>query len=188
MGRSKSFLANAGLLHDFIRFRSNLSRLLKRLVEPQDIEDIMQETYIRVCAAAEKTEIANSKSFMLKTAQNLAFNHLSTAYRRRTQLEDFSPTGMELPAPDFEAQFDATEKFLGFCTAVRELPVQCRRTFVLRKVYGLSQREIATQLGISESTVEKHVAKGYLLCRESMLRMGHLEAGLHSDGKQHGRA
>jgi RNA polymerase sigma-70 factor (ECF subfamily) len=59
-----------------------------------------------------------------------------------------------------ETTAQTDEEFLMFCRAVRELPVQCRRVFVLRKVYGLSQQEVARHLGISEATVEKHVAKG----------------------------
>jgi RNA polymerase sigma-70 factor (ECF subfamily) len=38
----------------------------------------------------------------------------------------------------------------------------------LKKVYGLGQREIAAYMGISESTVEKHVAKGLMLCAQFM--------------------
>jgi len=44
---------------------------------------------------------------------------------------------------------------------------------VLKKVYGLSQKEIAEYLGISQSTVEKHVAKGLLMCVQAMREMGH---------------
>lgn len=187
MLKSKGLLANAGLLLDFLRFKPNLSRLVARIVEPHDIDDILQETYIRVCAASEKTEIINPKSFMLKTAQNLAYNHLGTAYQRRVQLEDFSTSEIELLTPDFESQFESKDRFLGFCRAVRTLPQQCRRAFILRKVYGLSQQEIALFLGISESTVEKHVAKGLLLAREAMLRMGHLEAEQTGNRVGHGK-
>jgi RNA polymerase sigma-70 factor (ECF subfamily) len=187
MRKSEGFLANAGLLRDFVRFKSNLRRLLARIVDQQDIDDILQETYIRVCFAAEKTDISNSKSFLLKTAQNLAFNHVSSAYRRRIQLEDFSSSDFEPLTPDFESQFESKDKFLAFCEALRELPPQCRKAFVLRKVYGLSQQEIAEELGISESTVEKHVAKGFQLCREAMLRMGHMESGLKTSGARHAK-
>ena len=41
-----------------------------------------------------------------------------------------------------------------------ELPIKCRKVFVLRKVYGYSQAEIAKKLGISLSTVETHITKG----------------------------
>jgi len=63
-----------------------------------------------------------------------------------------------------ESEVDSQERFLHFCRAVRALPLQCRRAFILKKVYGLSQREIAAYLEISESTVEKHVARGTLDC------------------------
>jgi RNA polymerase sigma-70 factor (ECF subfamily) len=58
------------------------------------------------------------------------------------------------------------ERFRVFCDAVRQLPLQCRRAFILKKVYGLSRREIADYMGITESTVQKHVAKGLMLCME----------------------
>ena len=55
-------------------------------------------------------------------------------------------------------------EFSHFCEAVRLLPVQCRKVFVLKKVYGYSQREIAAQLNLSESTVEKHISTGIKRC------------------------
>jgi len=53
---------------------------------------------------------------------------------------------------------------------VSELPIQCRRVFVLRKVYGYSQAEIAQELGISVSTVESHIATGMHRVRQWMKR------------------
>lgn len=175
MGKSRDFPVSTALLLDFLQFKPSIRRLVARIVEPQDIDDILQETYIRVCAASGKTNILNPRSFMLKTAQNLAFNHLTTAYQRRVQLEDFSASDLEPTTRNLESDWESEERFLGFCRALRTLPLQCRRAFILRKVYGMSQREIADSLEISESTVEKHVAKGLLLARESMLRMGHID-------------
>ena len=51
---------------------------------------------------------------------------------------------------------------------VRSLPMECRQVFTLRKVYGLSQKEIATELDISENTVEQHLAKGVRLCSAAL--------------------
>lgn len=188
MRKTDGFVGNTGVVLNFVKFRPLLKRLLARIVKPQDIDDIVQETYIRVWAASEKTEIVNPKSFMLKTAQNLAYNSLATAWHRRVELEeDLGEAGVELMTPALEAEFESNEKFQGFCRAVSALPQQCQRAFVLSKVYGLSQQEIAAQLGISESTVEKHVAKGYLQCRQAMLRMGHLDAGITKTKAVHGK-
>ena len=61
-------------------------------------------------------------------------------------------------------QAASSEEFGHFCEAVRQLPLQARRVFVLKKVYGYSQREIVRELGIAESTVEKHVALAVRRC------------------------
>ena len=52
------------------------------------------------------------------------------------------------------------ERFAQFCEAARRLPLQCRRAFVLKKVYGHTQLEIADIMGISQKTVETHIRTG----------------------------
>jgi RNA polymerase sigma factor (sigma-70 family) len=162
------------LLEAFLECRSGLKRLIAKIVRPHEIDDILQETFIRACAAAEKTSIRHPRSFMLKTAQNLALNHVTSAYHRLTDMEDFASSDVSPLTEPLEEKIESEERFRGFCQAVRALPPQCRRVFVLRKVYGLSQQEIAQQLEISESTVEKHIVKGLLACKGMMRDMGHL--------------
>src|SRR5690606_20794216 len=59
---------------------------------------------------------------------------------------------------------------------------QCRKAFVLRKVYGYSQKEIADSLGISENTVEKHIATGIKRCTGYM--MARKAGDLHDVSRQ----
>jgi RNA polymerase sigma-70 factor (ECF subfamily) len=56
--------------------------------------------------------------------------------------------------------------------AIQSLPDRCRQVFTLRTAYGLSQREVAARLGISENTVEKQMAKGLERCTEFFARHG----------------
>jgi len=112
---------------------------------------------------------------MMRTARNLALNHVVRAdalnhtaetpvqceadpevLQFRDEIE--SPLAKSAVSPDGHLQ--AEQEFLLFCRSIRDLSLQCRRAFILRKVYDVSQRDIARQLGISESTVEKHIAKG----------------------------
>ena len=161
------------LVTTFLESRSILSRTVGRITGPHDIEDIVQETFIRSYEAAGKKPIHHPKSFMLRTARNLALNHVGKHDNKFTDsMEDWSGSDVYLETVSMESRFDSNERFLLFCRAVRKLPVQCRRVFILKKVYGQGQKEIADSLGISQSTVEKHVAKGLLMCTEYMEEMG----------------
>ena len=56
--------------------------------------------------------------------------------------------------------------------AIQSLPDRCRQVLTLRKIYGLSQREIAERLGISEHTVEAQVANGMKRVAEFFRKRG----------------
>jgi RNA polymerase sigma factor (sigma-70 family) len=165
-----------GIAKTFTEFRSALTRLVARIVGPHSIEDIVQETFIRSYEASRKQTINHPRSFMWKIAKNLALNHLQNANNKLTiNVADFGDPDVYLPTEVVEAEleFESRERFLVFCRAVQRLPLQCRRVFILKKVYGLPQKEIAARLEISESTVEKQVAKGLLVCAEYMAEMGY---------------
>jgi RNA polymerase sigma-70 factor (ECF subfamily) len=102
------------------------------------------------------------------------------ARRQKAQATDSmgdlgSLTVYSLDAPA-DVQLDDRRRFEAFCAAVDQLPPLCRRVFVLRKVYKLSHQEIAEVLGVSHSTIEKHVAKGLVRCRDHLRRSGMLDA------------
>lgn len=158
----------------FLSCKSLLARVVSRLVPPHDIEDIVQETYVRVCKFQTKNEIKNQRALMVTTARNLALDHIKRAeWRLSSSLSDDDSGLLNGQNDDQDMPFDqaaSDEEFAKFCEVVRLLPQQCRRVFVLKKVYGYSQKEIAEELNISESTVEKHIAKGMKHCAQHMLR------------------
>jgi len=150
----------------FLSCKSLLAAVVSRIVPPHEIEDIVQETYVRVCQSKAKGDLREPRAFMVKTARNLALDHIKRAEQRLTCSMD-SQLDWECVARDDSdpyRQSVSNQEFSRFCEAVRQLPLQCRRVFVLKKVYGHSQREIAQKLGLKESTVEKHIARGVILC------------------------
>jgi RNA polymerase sigma-70 factor (ECF subfamily) len=159
-----------GLLAAFLACRSRLTRMVGRIVNRHDVDDILQEAFMRSYEAAGRSTIRNPRAFLLRTATNLALNHVSRASNKlNAQMEDLTlPEVYQRVTESPESQLDANLRFVTFCRAVGGLPEQCRRAFILKKVYGLSQQEIADRLRISESTVEKHIAKGLLMCRDYM--------------------
>ncbi len=169
MAITEDALPAESLTQVFLRFRARLARAVARIVRPADIEDIVQETFLRCYQAAEKTTIRHPRSFMLTTAKNLALNHVARADNHLVSgVASFEDSAVPLYRDNEPRKDDPElqEEFLLLCQAVRTLPVQCRRAFILKKVYGLSRKEIATYMGIAESTVQKHIAKGVLLCAE----------------------
>lgn len=163
-----------GISTTFLKYRSSLMRYISRYIhQPQDIEDIVHETFLRTYAAGISTQIQSPRAFLFKTAKNLALKHLDKSSVRLTDyVGDLDALEVSMDEFSTEARVETQERFLAFCRAVRTLPLQCRRVFILRKVYGLTQKEVAEQLEISISTVEKHLAQGIIKCHQYMQSRG----------------
>ena len=161
---------NSGLASVYMACRGALARVVGRIVKRHDIEDILQDAFVRSFEAEGRYHIRNPRAFLLRTATNLALNHASRAgYRTTTDIEDLALSGVYATGSDaVEDSVDADDRYQQFCRAVGGLPDQCRRAFILKKVYGLSQKEIAKALAITESTVETHFARGLVLCRDAL--------------------
>lgn len=155
---------------EFVKYRRVIASLLRKIrpsATEQDIEDILQDTYINTHQSSLKQEIRFPKAFMVKTAIRMANRQIKVARRTdaNDRLDEFSDEALlNYETAGFSSQTEKEvlkrEDFALLCEAIDQLPAQCRKVFILKKVYGLSQREIAEKLSLSESTVEKHVAKG----------------------------
>lgn len=158
------------LLDVYTAIRGRLVRLVVGIVPPRDVEDIVQETYVRVCQIENKDAIRRPQSFMFRTAQNLALNHIKRAESRLTAgidaIDELGTPGDGPLEDQTYAQVASDEQFALFCDAVRHLPQQCRRAYVFKKVYGYTLKEIAKEMNLSESTVEKHIVAGAKKCMQ----------------------
>ena len=63
----------------YLKYRSRLMRAVGAIVPSEDIEDIVQETFVKSYEANLKQEIRYERTYMLKTARNLALNHVTRA-------------------------------------------------------------------------------------------------------------
>lgn len=171
------------LFEVFVALRGRITRLVVGIVPPKEVEDIVQETYVRVCQIENKDTIREPQSFMFRTARNLALDYLKRAETRLTsgvdaidEVEFLSDSRL---ADTTYAEASSDEEFSQFCDAVRHLPQQCRRAFVLKKVYGYSLREIAADMGLQESTVRNYIIAGSKKCMQYRrdLESGRLQEG-----------
>jgi RNA polymerase sigma-70 factor (ECF subfamily) len=149
------------------------SWLLARFPDLREIDDVLQETYVRLLRARNSGGVRSVPAFMFIAARNAACD----VFRRRKpnliqSVEDMVALDVLDEGPD-AAELTAIKQELEIlAAAMRTLPDRCREVFTLRKIYGLPQKEIATRLGIAEHTVEIHVCKGARLCAAFMRANG----------------
>jgi RNA polymerase sigma-70 factor (ECF subfamily) len=166
---------SSGISRAFLEHQSAIKRFLSRFLSGfHDIEDLAQETYLRAFKAEQNQEVRSPKAFLFRIAKNIALNELSRKSRLLTDyIEDSVSSDVIGVEASPEQRAAEQQKLAVFCQAVAVLPAQCRRAFLLRKVYGLSHKEIAAELNISVSTVEKHVAQGLMRCSAYLREAGH---------------
>jgi RNA polymerase sigma factor (sigma-70 family) len=164
-------------LNQIFRHRADLQRYLQQFTSgAEDIEDLIQETYVRVYSLPDYQAVDSPKAYLFTIARNLAVERVRRVTSHATDsVADLEALNVFSEEGAADVQLDARRRFESFCTAVDSLPPMCRRAFVLRKVYKLSHSEIAEVLGVSPSTIEKHVAKGLRRCRDYLRERGMLE-------------
>jgi len=131
------------------------------------LEDICQETITRALEAEKVRHIETPDAFVFGVARNVVRSQIDAQSRSVLDLVDeFTPDDFIEEGPSVEQTIGDRERMQRFIASVLKLPRQCQRVFILKKVYGYSHREISAKLGISISTIEKHVVAGMKRCRE----------------------
>ena len=158
----------------FLDLESLLKKYLRRyLARQQDIDDVIQDVFLRAFEAEQKRKIRSPKSYLFKTAKHLAINETR---RKSHQLLVYMGDMADLDVIDSKVYGDEAQALEERLTAVNkliaDLPPQCQRVLVMRKIFGFSHKEIARQLNVSVKTVEKHLTKGLQRCQESEIRSG----------------
>lgn len=136
-----------------------------------EIEDLLQEVYVRVFEAAQKEIPHSARSFVFATAHNLLINRF-----RRQQIVPIDAVAdleslevaAEDPTPDRITI--AHEEFRLLQAAIDLLPPRCREAITLGRIEGLSGREIAQRMGVSEAAVSKHLARGLSALSDTLHR------------------
>jgi len=141
--------------------------LRRRNLGGLEVEDVIQETYTRLVAAESVAHIRDARNYAFQVAGSVVIDHL-----RRMKVVpiaslpdlDYLEVASEEPSP--ERQAIDRDELNRLAQMIACLPGNVRDVFTLRRVHGLPQREVARRLGLSESTVEKHMARGFLIMLE----------------------
>jgi len=126
-----------------------------------DIADLRQEVYMRVYEAAQKQIPEQAKAFVLMTARNMLIDRVRA--ERVIPIDvvnDLEALGVASDQPGPDHTVLARDALRRLQAALEHLPNREREAIVFRKLDGLSRREIATRMGVSEVTVKTHITRG----------------------------
>lgn|ERR1700683_2661662 len=135
--------------------------LTRRWPNRDDVYDLRQEAYVRVYEAAGKSRPTSPKSFLFTTARNLMADRVRR--ERVVSIEawaDLDALNVLVDELTPERHESALQQLRRLAEAFKDLPPKCREVVWMRRVDGVSQKEVASRLKVTEGTVEKHVARG----------------------------
>ena len=136
-----------------------------RVARSQDAADLAQESWSRMMHYR-LDAVASSRGLLFTIARNVLKNHWRwSALRQIEQSTDFSELEVESHAPGPDRHLQAALDLEALEAAVIALPHKCRTVFLLSRIEGLSNAEVAGRCGISVKMVEKHLAKAIVACR-----------------------
>lgn len=139
----------------------------------RDVDDIVQESYLRTWRARAAQPIRSARAFLFRVARHVALDLV-----RREQSGPFIAVGdlAALPVADHgpgaAATVDRQEKIRLLADAVEALPRRCREIVILRKIQLIPQKEVAARLGLAEKTVEAQLARGLARCEDFLRARG----------------
>lgn len=147
---------------EVLRHEASLTRYLRRAwSNPHDVADLRQEVYVRVYESAARQLPDAPRAFLLTTARNLIFDRIRRERIVSIELtQDFEYPSVLVEGISPEQRVTARQELGRLADAIDQLSANCRSVVWLRRVDGLSQREVAEKLGMQEGTVASHLARG----------------------------
>ena len=147
--------------------------LTKKLGDADAARDVAQTVFMRVWAFAETATVENPRALIFKAAGNLALNEIKRRnryYRRHVTPSEFTESdaldNVACAAPSPEKNASLREDVVLILNAIHALPDRPRQAFMMNRFEGLSYREIAKAMGVSESSIEKYMIEALKRLRQ----------------------
>lgn len=160
----------------FLALRPDLLRYGRAIAaDVADVEDIIQETWLRFNRAGPTQRSAEPRGFLFRIVRNLVMDGYR---RRRIEQRLFASDGGDAAAsvpsdePSAHARVEATSELFAIGAAIERLPRRTREAFLMHRVHGMKLVDIAERLEISKSLAQQLVVEGLERCREARRRAG----------------
>jgi RNA polymerase sigma factor (sigma-70 family) len=157
----------------FTNYHKEIKTFLNRRTNCEDTaEDLTQEVYLSLMkkkTPPQKGNIHNIRAYLYKTAKNIAINHQISEQRRKALWQMSSELIETTDNITPERVIDDTQKVHILNDALLELPLMSQQIFILSRIDGMKQKDVANKLGIHITTVEKNLSKAVRHCYASVI-------------------
>lgn len=152
------------------------ARLRQISVDEGEIDDVVQDTYLKLSRLDDVSHIRNGRAYLFATARSVLVDRIRRDRIVRidslTEADELALTDSD-PGP--ERRVSARMELERVRRLIADLPDRCREIFEMRRVQGVPQREIASQLGVPEHVVEAQAVRGLKLILKAIAREDHAD-------------
>lgn len=163
--------AKAQLLEAFFAQRSALISTVTPIVGCRYwAEDVVQDSFVKITQMSVPSDLRKPESYLHRLVRNLAMDKI----RRLTLEKQYHTTeeaGTNEPSPDAspEKKMSDISELQTVASALDELPERTRRAFEMHRLHGMTQKQIADELGVSPTLVNFMIRDALTLCRKRLL-------------------
>ncbi|MBL8271733.1 RNA polymerase sigma factor [Steroidobacter sp.] len=152
---------------------SKMRRLLmSRGRAGDEIDDLMQEAFLRLQVYCRDRVVQNTEAFLIRTVLNLSAEHGRKVRAERLSDDEEAMTTVIDPTPAVDEIYAAQQRLLRFKEGLQRLHPKSREAFLMHRMDGMSYVQIAEEFGVTVSMVEKHIARASFFLRDWMTRGG----------------
>lgn len=154
--------------------------LARRMNSLEDAEDIAQAAFIRLYTLDDPEKLSNAKAFLFQVAANMSIDQLRRKVLHQNYLEregaktpsdGVAPTSTPVEDISLEREMEARETLKSIYQSLEGLPQNPRQAFILNRAKGLTYGEIAEQMGVSVSSVEKYILEALKHLRKAIAEL-----------------
>ncbi|MEY2877873.1 MAG: hypothetical protein RLZZ15_253 [Verrucomicrobiota bacterium] len=139
----------------------------------RDVEDVVQESCLRVWKAHADQPIASVRAFLFRVARNVALDLVRRDRRSPiTAAGDLAALRVVDERTSVAERLGTAEQVETLAAALDALPRQCREVMIFCKLDGHTYAEAAAHFGLSEKTVAEHLYRGMQRLGEELHRRG----------------
>ena len=145
-----------------------LGYFLRAVRDPHEAQDLVQETYTRLLGRRGGEPVGNPRALLYEVARNLLIDRHRQGRVRQHESDSALAEHPAPPSTQPETVVAGRQRLQQLVAVIESLPPRCREAFVLHRIDGLPQAEVARRMGVSRNMVERHVMLAMATCRRAM--------------------